>query len=87
MRMQGQANCPLNEPPDPGTQQRRSRRNGYRASARRTSVAFAAERTLACNLRLIRCTSFGRHIEGGELEFGSGGFDVVAGSTISSSHQ
>ena len=30
MHMQGQANCPLDGPPDPGEQQRRSRRNGYR---------------------------------------------------------
>ena len=29
MRMQGQANCPLDEPPDPGEQLRRSRRGGY----------------------------------------------------------
>ena len=29
MPMQGQANCPLNELPDPGEQQRRSRRNCY----------------------------------------------------------
>ena len=29
MHMQGQANCPLDEPPDPGEQQRRSRRGGY----------------------------------------------------------
>ena len=30
MHMQGQENCLLDEPPDPGKQQRRSRRGGYR---------------------------------------------------------
>ena len=29
MQMQGQANCPLDEPPDPGEQQRRLTRGSY----------------------------------------------------------
>ena len=51
MRMQGQVNCPLNEPPDPGEHD-----GTATASARRTSVAFAAERKQNASRRSDRLT-------------------------------
>ena len=43
MRMQGQANCPLDEPPDPGEQHAEAIETG-RLPPEPSSVAFAAGR-------------------------------------------